>query len=393
MPTQTPVSEPQIEWEFGTRKTQGRFFPNSVESDIAVHDSTVYFSARDTDTLYAVDAYEGQRLWAYEANSDITSGAVVSQDGELVYFGTQSEGIYALTTDNGSRRWNFTRDRIGTFSVVPLQHENLVIAASERGRIYALHAETGELEWQFPERERDPIQGSFEQQGVILDGFFYIGNEDGTLYAIEVETVMNDRNRSLEPREAPYNEELDPDDQEEEPIRSQIVSVGDHILFGNDANELYLLQNGRRVRCIYRAIDRIRGSIAADDEIVIFTDRTGDIIAIDPDSHDEGTCVEDEDFLPWKRLEHIWRANTHREDGRDTEVGGGPIIHGQRVFAIDLHGILYTLDKDDGDDLFDNLRLWEGRCNNCNSSPAIEGDMLFAGTAYGTLIAIRLPPD
>ena len=372
----------------------------SFNTDLTVRDGIVYAGSKD-HRMYAIKASSGEEKWSYNARSDITSGGTLSEDGTILYFGTEYSGFFALDTDSGSRRWCYRcdrDDRSESFQANPTVYQDMVIAPAE-GRVYAFNADTtseeeGKLLWAQPDVRRTEKDWRFREPGTVYKDVFYIGNgqgnSDGTLYGFRTDTGTP--KSRLQGYKMPYCQDEEchagtkPNQYDFEPLRTAVVRNGKNIYFGNDAGEL-IQRSENVIKWVYRTDKKsnVLGKIAATEEMVIFADRSGAIYAVDPDPK-EATKDDDDRYREPKR---IWIEFT--EDNRF--IIGGPVISGDYVYVIDSHGVLYMIDLERGKTRY-TLDLWGGDdpCPSfCNSTPAIEGDMLFAGTRDGTIVGIQLP--
>ena len=376
-----------------------------VTADIEVRDGIVYVGSQDHN-LYALFASDGDERWVFDAGSDVTSGARVSEDGKMVYFGTQQDGFFALNTDDGTHVWSYDDNRdIGEFKAKPTLHGDLVIAAtSNEGVVYAFDADDGTLKWRYPTTRGSSRYLDFEEAGVVVDDIFYIGNEDGTLHAIDTKKGLR-HTRDLPYRQMNYWQEEEyserPRSEQEnlrEPLNTQVVSAGDRVFFGNDKGEVYMYEDGR-TKWVYIMQKKrpVRGAMDANEEMVVAADTSGEIVALDTDLQRASSIDRDRDGNRdrYDSPQRLWRNYTDRSGGSNSKVAGGPIIVGERVFVLDQAGGLYTFNALNGKAVFDKIIVWvsSSPCTSCLSTPAFENDMLFVGTADGRAVGIRLPPD
>ena len=403
VPTPEPVTEPEILWSvsvFDDDKSTKR----QVTADIEVRDGIVYVGSQDNN-LYALFASSGDVRWVFDAGSDVTGGARVSEDGKMVYFGTQQDGFFALDTDDGKRVWAYDDNRdIGEFKAKPTLHGDLVIAATNEGVVYAFDADDGTLKWRYPTTDTSRYL-EFEEAGVVVDDIFFIGNEDGTLHAIDTKKgVRNTRDISYrhmnywqenEYSERPRSEQANL----RQPLKSQVVSDGDNVFFGNEEGEVYMYENGRRTQWVYIMQKKrpVRGAMDANEEMVVAADTSGEIVALDTDLDRASSIDRDRDGNRdrYDSPQRLWSNYTDRNKESNSRVAGGPIIVGERVFVLDQVGGLYTFNTLNGKAVFDKITVWDSStpCTSCLSTPAFENDMLFVGTADGRAVGIRLPPD
>ena len=392
-PTPEPVTQPTIRWVFETDVT-GSVALTAADADITVRDGVVYAGSKD-NKIYAIYASSGAEKWSYNTHSDVTSGGVLSEDGSIVYFGTDSSGFFALETDDGAKRWSYEPDRIGRFEAKPTLYGNMIIAAADN-RIFAFNAdssseEEGRLLWSQPKLALESDYGRFRESGAAYRDAFYIGNDDGELHGFHIDTGGRSGKARLRAKQMPYCQEdedcVSADNEDDfEPLRTAVVLNGADIYFGNDAGEL-IRYTGDSITWVFRPSTKrnIRGDIAATDEIVVFSDRTGAIYGVNPDPEEARKRRATDTY---ESPERIWIETT--EDRR--WISGGPVISGDYVYVVDTYGTLYMIDLERGKTVH-KLDLWPGDdpCISCTSTPAIEGDMLFVGTQEGTIVGVQLP--
>ncbi len=385
------MSEPTIRWRFVPPNLDGSGAAVTSEADVTVHNGVVYFGSKDNH-MYALDAATGEVIWSYNTFSNVTSGGTLSEDGSVIYFGTESSGFYALDADDGDKRWNYTRNgNDGNFYAKPTVYEDegeFIVMAAADGRVYAFNAliggeREGRLLWAQPDVDRDENEGRFREAGIAYRGVLYIGNDDGNLYAYRTIDGGVDGDGRLRKSQMVYAQAKP--DSDPEGLRTEIVRNGSNIYFGNNAGEVYQYDRNR-ITWVYQASKDVRGQIAAYDDIVVFADRGGTIIAVNPDPSEAVRKDNDQ----YKTPARLWIESTDN----DARVVGGPVISGNYVYAIDVYGTLYVIYIPTGEAIF-KLDLWSGNdpCVSCSSAPAIEGNMLFAGTQQGALVAVQLPED
>ncbi len=379
-----------VQWVFQTEST-GTGPIRAIQPDITVHEGIVYVGSKDNH-FYAIYAATGEVRWSRNVGSDVTSGAVLNNDGSIVFFGTESDGVFALDTEDGSKRWSFDEDNHDDargFDVRPTFYNNVLIAPSSENRVFAFDADPesdneGGMLWVYPKPPSKELD-QFEEAGIAYSGNFYIGNYDGTLHGIAISTGTKHGTPTLRYDQMPY---FDRTSDESEPLRSGIARADSDIYFGTD-NEQIIQYTGHRVRWVYPTERPVRGEIAATEEIVVAADLSGAIYGLNPD-RDEAERERERDLYDTPEL--LWREFTERFENTTPRVIGGPIIAGQWVFVLDGFGVLYMIDIERGKTEY-KLDLWEGLrpCQLCRSTPAVEGNMIYVGTQDGTIVGIQLP--
>jgi outer membrane protein assembly factor BamB len=112
-------------------------------------DGTIYIGA-DNSNMYAV-APDGQLKWMFEAEravAGIWSSALLSADGQRLYFGANQGGVYALKTADGSLDWQYPI--VGSvYNSLTLDRNGVLYTGSTAGHLIAIDATTGANVWDF----------------------------------------------------------------------------------------------------------------------------------------------------------------------------------------------------------------------------------------------------
>ncbi|MDA1265408.1 MAG: PQQ-binding-like beta-propeller repeat protein [Planctomycetota bacterium] len=93
----TPITEPELVWEFDTGGV--------VESPPTVVDGSLYCGTFN-NCLYALDAASGQELWRFLVGGLVRASPSVV-DG-TVFFGADDNRFYAIDALTGQKRWSVT---------------------------------------------------------------------------------------------------------------------------------------------------------------------------------------------------------------------------------------------------------------------------------------------
>jgi len=182
-----------IKWKF---KTGG-----AVISTPAVIDGTAYFGSND-HYLYAVNLADGLQRWKFKTGSRVTSSPAVYNGA--VFFASYDGNIYAVDAKSGEQRWKFASegerrfmgrhlhgadpagesmpDPFDFYLSSPAIDADTVYIGSGDGNVYALDAKSGTLRWKF--RTGNVVHAS----PAIANGMVYIGSWDSYFYALDAKS-------------------------------------------------------------------------------------------------------------------------------------------------------------------------------------------------------------
>lgn len=279
--------------------------------------------------------------------------------GEVMY-AADLEQVRALNAADGDVLWDFPTDpksaRAGLFYITPAVGVEAVIVASEmpassffgqpRNVVWALDLE-GRDRWSF-----DGGAGQYVEGGAIGGNTFVIGNGDGSVYALDVDT--GDLRWEFETGHRVWSTPL---------IVSDIVYVG------SMDRHLYALRlSDGGVVWDFHAGGAFAGTPALWEEtlyIGAFDDR---LYAIDAETGME----------VWHFTGENW-------------YWGGPAVHNGTVYAADVNGNVYAVDAESGRQIWHRALLTtDDRPAAVRSSPALseDGSLLFVGSQAGGLYAL-----
>lgn len=112
-------------------------------------DGTLYIGA-DNSNMYAV-APDGQLKWMFEAEREVAgiwSSAVLSADGQTLYFGANKGGVYALRTLDGGLAWQYPI--VGSvYNSLTLDRNGVLYTGSTAGHLIAINSTSGQKVWDF----------------------------------------------------------------------------------------------------------------------------------------------------------------------------------------------------------------------------------------------------
>ena len=135
-------------------------------------------------------------LWKVKTNGQVISSPVLVDD--VVYVGSEDHFLYAIDATNGTVKWKYKTN--GPVNSTPLVAEGMVMFLSYDGNFYALDQTNGELVWKFKTggeskfKVKDYFNGSFKpdfwdfylSSASVLDDMVYFGSSDAHIYALDL---------------------------------------------------------------------------------------------------------------------------------------------------------------------------------------------------------------
>jgi hypothetical protein len=138
--------------------------------------------------LWAYDAYTGQRLWKWDQSAVglglATPSAMLAWGEGNLYFGSYDGSVYCLDPTTAAVKWY--REDMGAMAGTtcgPIYADGVLYVGGAPWRVYgnahsyALNATTGETIWSYS------TPGAMKHQGAVADGIWYVGTQEGMLYA------------------------------------------------------------------------------------------------------------------------------------------------------------------------------------------------------------------
>jgi eukaryotic-like serine/threonine-protein kinase len=389
-----------IKWKF---KTGG-----AVISTPAVIDGTAYFGSND-HYLYAVNLADGLQRWKFKTGSRVTSSPAV-YDG-AVFFASYDGNIYAVDAKSGEQRWKFASegerrfmgrhlhgadpagesmpDPFDFYLSSPAIDADTVYVGSGDGNVYALDAQSGTLRWKF--RTGNVVHAS----PAIANGMVYIGSWDSYFYALDAKSGQ-ERWR--------FKTGEDHEIANQVGIQSSALIADGTVYFGCRDSNLYALDAASGAK---KWVYSNKGSwvistpIAKEGTLYFATSDSALFNAVDAKS---GALRYSLSFHHWPMFSSPAIA------GRNLYIGS----HAGTLMAIDLdkHATAWTfstdgansnaaaLTKKDGDPnygaafhdtFYDDLVMGVWKMLSVGavlSSPVIEQDVIYFGSADGNVYAI-----
>lgn len=140
-------------------------------------------------------------LWKLKTNGQVISSPVVNN--KVVYIGSEDFNLYAIDAISGKLIWKFITN--GAISSTPTVSKGKVMFLSMDGYFYCLNQEDGKLIWKFKTggeskyKVKDYYNLSFQpdfwgfylSSAVVNDNLVYFGSSDSYIYALNIETGEN----------------------------------------------------------------------------------------------------------------------------------------------------------------------------------------------------------
>ena len=159
----------EIVWKFNTTGTHPY---DSLSASPAVADGVVYTSTYHGN-VFAVDIVSGSKIWNHTIGT-LGGGFVSPIISNGVLYIAAKDSIYALNAANGDEMWRCEVTSAATPAIVG----GVVYASSADGRIWAIDALTGAKTLHYV------TEGGIRVQVAIARGVIYVGTTHGTMYAI-----------------------------------------------------------------------------------------------------------------------------------------------------------------------------------------------------------------
>ena len=339
----------------------------------SVRGKKVYASS--SDGVVAIDRFDGVSTWEFPLDEIRVTHTV---DEETVFVGTTEGEGYALDRDDGTERWNIDTDiRLAAPKVI----DDFVVFNGLNG-IAAFERDDGTPAWSFAPSEQ--LRSRY-----FYDGTIYVGNNSGTVYAIDATTGAE-----LWAVDAPTPNWVSP----------QAVADG-RIYAGGFRGSVYAfnVDNGD-----------IEWQIPTDDAIVsvqygngsVFAgNRSGEVYALNAqDGTETWTVTTGDTARPYPHSDSVYIASHDGSlyrvsaDNGETEwtfdAGGfveNPTITDDAIYISSRDSHLYAVDPETGTERWQrDLRFW------ARSAPTVVDDLVYAmdsGRGGGIVYAFDANPE
>lgn len=328
-------------WEF---KTDG-----AIHSSPFIHNNFVSFASAD-GALYALNKADGELIWKFNSEGEKRYGlwdyylSSPVGDDNTIYWGCGDGNLYAIAAENGKMKWKFTSQ--GIIHATPAIHNNKIFVGSFDGNFYCIQKDNGTLVWKFKTIGATYFpKGEIQKAALVKDEVVYFGSRDYNIYALDAKTGRGRWNMK----------------QQNGWITATPIEYKGNIYFGtSDAHIFYSMNKESGVTNWTIPVNmRVYGSAIAHKDIIYFGTFDGKLLGIDYLSGQK----------KWEFQTESSKQNYNKVYGKDGKFKEG----------FELYGADYKKSEEAILSLGSIL-----------SSPVIDNEIIYFGSADGNLYAIKL---
>jgi len=299
--------------------------------------------------------------WRVQTGGKVRSSPTVWKGA--VFVGSEDGYLYAIDAASGAIRWK-TRTGAGDVSSSPAVFGDLVIVTGADGAVWAVSTATGQVQWKVPTSEPLPYRlfgtdprthDYWSSSPVVADGVVFVGSADGGIYALDAATGR-----------------LRWKVQTDAAVRSSPAVDRQRVYVGSFDGNLYALDRATGAVCwkfktagnAFFPTGEIQSSPAVANGLVYVGARDGMLYALDAVTGRPR----------WRSDQQMSWVNT------SPAVAGGLVIigvsDGESLVAVDAAT---------------GVERWRLKTNGrIFSSPAVGGDLVYAGNSYGFVYVVDL---
>ncbi len=288
--------------------------------------------------IHAIDVNSGKELWRTHTDGFVKAAPTVVNG--ILYVGPDARQFVAIDTKDGSIKWD-NKNITGGYLHSPAVMNNLVYVETS-GTFYALSAETGEPVW------LDSRIGRQSQSSpAVADGLIVFGTDMGLIIALDA---------------ASGNEEWRYDINNGADVVSSPLIANGTVFIGSNDGEIYALKTNGVLKWKYKTGNNVESSPSVDDGTIFVGSQDFNLYALDAQTG----------VLKWQ-----FNAGGF--------VDSSPAISNNVVYFGARSNMIYALDADTGEVLWSNSTGQDVK--DYITSPAISGNMLYAVTTGGRVMA------
>ncbi len=326
---------------------------------LTVADGVVY--AADLTQVVALNAADGQPVWTFPQNPQdqneyrgLFQVTPAVGDGYVIvashipargFFSLPQNIVWALHSGTGELAWSFAGAHGPYFEGGDIGGGMFVIGNND-GNVYALDLESGQLEWQFRTGHR------VWAAPLIISDTVYIGSLDRHLYALHLSDGTEIWRFPADGNVA------------DGAFASAPVLWDDTFFIGAFDDRLYALDaNTGTERWHFAGQNWFWGSPAVYSDTVYAADVNGNVYAINAETG-----------------EQVWSKQLLNDKGKRVQVRAGPALSedGETLLVCSQDGTLYALDTTDG------FVLWTVKGDGqALSTPVVSGSLAYVTFIYG----------
>lgn len=184
-----------LEWIYKTYEEQAYPTFGQVNTQLVIADNYLFFGARNPK-LQVIDINTGKNAWSYtEPDGGWISGEALVKEGILYIGGSDNHELFAFNASTGEKLWTFEFLN-NNFSKPLIYKDYLLFTTGDaynvfgngngKGYLYALNKDDGTI------HQFEQIGGNLYANILVENGVLYLGNEDGNIYALDLETFLTD---------------------------------------------------------------------------------------------------------------------------------------------------------------------------------------------------------
>ncbi|MDD2806693.1 MAG: PQQ-binding-like beta-propeller repeat protein [Elusimicrobiales bacterium] len=304
------------------------------------------------------------KLWEFRAGGPVASSPVVYED--MVFFGARDNRLYAFYADTGEEAWRFQAG--GWIDASPAVSETAAYAVSTDGNLYALDRRTGAFRW------RAALGAPSFSSPLLYGGKVYVGVSapENKLKAFDAATG------------APAGEYA-----VAQPVDSSPSTDGTKLYFGANDGRLYALDRGTLAQAwTYQTMGGRYGRNAA-------AVRDGAVYALPGYDENKPLALAAADGTLLNPQTGPFEEDVALPDGSlGWRQVGAPAVTGDRLYFSggSTANLLHALTAPASNQAL--LYVWPSTPTlgsvspvGLLSSPAVAGDVVYAGTVDGALVA------
>jgi outer membrane protein assembly factor BamB len=286
--------------------------------------------------IHAIDVDSGKELWRTSTDGFVKAVPTVV-DGVL-YVGPYARQFVAIDIKDGTIKWDY-KNTTGGYLHSAAVVNNLVYVATD-GTFYALNVQTGEPAW------LSLIGRVSESSPAIADGLIVFGTDKGLIVALDATSRMEKWHYGTGIADV---------------VSSPLIANGTIFIASNDGNIYALTMNGV-LKWKYSTGNNVKSSPSIKDGTVFVGSQDSNLYAIDAQTG----------APKWKFMAGGY-------------VDSSPAISNNVVYFGARSNMIYALDADTGRVLWRNTTGPNQK--DYITSPAISGNMLYAVTSGGRVLA------